>query len=321
MPSRYARYTAGRPRPHTAFTTDACFHATDVDRDCFRSPYARLCPAKRPYSIAGAGSRDGSITWNLACVGDTDERDVSGRDDQSGFLRSVIRANICVATREPWMCPVRPHLIKRNANRLLRQCCAPLRPSRSGNASWPLTVLNSSQPNASRNDSHQGVSVPWHCHADSHSAGTITCRPVRINQWPAFRTDVDTTDAWIHAPPIRKLTAAMRFWNSLPSFPTTRISSRSQRRSRTPHYVRDPMSRSLASSRTIQTTLSVRSQTPLQRPGHLMMRQCWPTSRLAPRRDRKSPVKYTPRGGRLKLACTPIVAEHRERAPAAMQPH
>ena len=45
--------------------TDARFHATEVERDCFRSPCARLSPAPRQHFIAGARSRARSTTWNF----------------------------------------------------------------------------------------------------------------------------------------------------------------------------------------------------------------------------------------------------------------
>ena len=54
----------------------------------------------------------------------------------------------------------RGFLMSPDASFLVRQYCAPLRSSRSGHVPWLLTALDSSQPNAARNDSHLGVSAP-----------------------------------------------------------------------------------------------------------------------------------------------------------------
>ena len=56
--------------------------------------------------------------------------------------------------------PARRYLLTPDANFLLRQCCAPLRSSRSGHVPWPLTVRDTAQSNAPHNHIHRAVSRP-----------------------------------------------------------------------------------------------------------------------------------------------------------------
>ena len=91
---------------------------------------------------------------------------------QGGYVGNSAIGQTCQPTRSyaRTLNPLaRGFLILPDANFLVRQCCAPLRSSRTSRVPWALTVLQSSQRDSARNESHSGISTPmtWRCYYQS----------------------------------------------------------------------------------------------------------------------------------------------------------